>query len=87
MAARGCDPWHWANTSHAARGWPRGRAGVRRGSVSLLTSRSPLTACRYQIVVMFMLTVSVAITATIAALWYCRTFFTPALQLRGRDDP
>ncbi len=59
--------------------------GMMTGQV--IAGASPLTAFRYQIVVMFMLAGSVAITATIVTLWYCRTFFTPALQLRGRDDP
>jgi len=43
---------------------------------------SPVIAIRYQIVVAFMQAAAVAITTVIVTLWYRRTFFTPALQLR-----
>jgi putative ABC transport system permease protein len=49
----------------------------------LIAGASPLTAFRYQIVVMFMLASSVAITAAVVTLWYRRTFFTEAEQLRA----
>jgi putative ABC transport system permease protein len=58
--------------------------GMMTGQI--IAGASPLTAFRYQIVVMFMLTGSVAITATGVTLWYRRTFFTSALQLRPRDE-
>jgi putative ABC transport system permease protein len=54
--------------------------GMMTGQI--IAGSSPLTAVRYQIVVMFMLASSVAITATLVTLWYRRTFFTDAAQLR-----
>jgi putative ABC transport system permease protein len=54
--------------------------GMMTGQI--IAGASPLTAVRYQIVVMFMLTSSVAITAALVTLWYRRTFFTDAEQLR-----
>ncbi|MBW3630603.1 MAG: iron export ABC transporter permease subunit FetB [Gemmatimonadetes bacterium] len=54
--------------------------GMMTGQI--IAGASPLTAFRYQIVVMFMLASSVAITATVVTLWYCRIFFTRAEQLR-----
>ncbi len=54
--------------------------GMMTGQI--IAGSSPLIAVRYQIVVMFMLASSVAITATCVALWYRRTFFTEAAQLR-----
>lgn len=58
--------------------------GIMTGQI--IAGVSPLTAFRYQIIVMFMLACSVAITATVITLLYRRTFFTPALQLRPRDN-
>ncbi len=58
--------------------------GMMTGQI--IAGASPLTAFRYQIVVMFMLVSSVAITATLVTLWYRRAFFTPALQLRPREE-
>lgn len=54
--------------------------GMMTGQI--LAGVSPLTAVRYQIVVMFMLCSAVAIAATGVTIWYRRSFFTPALQLR-----
>lgn len=54
--------------------------GMMTGQI--LAGISPVTAVRYQIVVMFMLTSTVAITAVVATLWYRQSFFTAALQLR-----
>lgn len=54
--------------------------GMMTGQI--LAGASPLLAVRYQIVVMFMLASSVAVTATLVTLWYRRTFFTPMEQLR-----
>jgi putative ABC transport system permease protein len=54
--------------------------GMMTGQI--LAGVSPLVAVRYQIVVMFMLAGSVAVTAAGVALWYRRTFFTDAIQLR-----
>jgi putative ABC transport system permease protein len=54
--------------------------GMMTGQI--IAGSSPLIAVRYQIVVMFMLAASVAVTATCVALWYRRTFFTDAAQLR-----
>jgi putative ABC transport system permease protein len=54
--------------------------GMMTGQI--LAGASPLLAVRYQIVVMFMLASSVAITAALVTLWYRRTFFTEAEQLR-----
>jgi len=55
--------------------------GMMTGQI--LAGSSPLTAVRYQIVVMFMLASSVAVTATLVTLWYRRTFFTEMEQLRS----
>jgi putative ABC transport system permease protein len=55
--------------------------GMMTGQI--LAGSSPLTAVRYQIVVMFMLASSVAVTATLVTLWYRRTFFTEREQLRA----
>lgn len=54
--------------------------GMMTGQI--LAGVSPLIAVRYQIVVMFMLAGSVAVAATIVTLWYRKSFFTPAEQLR-----
>jgi ABC-type iron transport system FetAB permease component len=43
-----------------------------------------MKAVRYQIVVVFMLAAAVAVTSVIVALWYRRTFFTPAERLVAR---
>lgn len=58
--------------------------GMMTGQI--LAGASPLLAVRYQIVVMFMLTCSVAITSCAVTLWYRRSFFTPAEQLRPKPD-
>jgi putative ABC transport system permease protein len=55
--------------------------GMMTGQI--IAGSSPVTAVRYQIVVMFMLASSVAITATLVTLWYRRTFFTEMEQLRS----
>lgn len=54
--------------------------GMMTGQI--LAGSSPLTAVRYQIVVVFMQAAAVAITTAVVALWYRRTFFTSALQLK-----
>lgn len=54
--------------------------GMMTGQI--LAGVSPLTAVRYQIVVMFMLCSAVAISAAAVTLAYRASFFTPALQLR-----
>jgi putative ABC transport system permease protein len=54
--------------------------GMMTGQI--LAGSSPLTAVRYQIVVVFMQAAAVAITTTLVTRWYRRTFFTPALQLK-----
>jgi putative ABC transport system permease protein len=54
--------------------------GMMTGQI--LAGASPLLAVRYQIVVMFMLAASVAITAAATTLWYRNRFFTAALQFR-----
>jgi len=54
--------------------------GMMTGQI--LAGASPLIAIRYQIVVAFMQAAAVAITTTIVTLWYRRTFFTAALQLK-----
>jgi putative ABC transport system permease protein len=59
--------------------------GMMTGQV--IAGSSPLTAVRYQIVVVFMLAGAVAVTAVIVALWYRRTFFTAAEQLVVRASP
>ncbi|HEV2132143.1 MAG TPA: iron export ABC transporter permease subunit FetB [Longimicrobiaceae bacterium] len=56
--------------------------GMMTGQI--LAGASPVLAVRYQILVMFMLAASVALTAGCMTLWYRGTFFTPALQLRDR---
>ncbi|MDQ2666893.1 MAG: iron export ABC transporter permease subunit FetB [Gemmatimonadota bacterium] len=56
--------------------------GMMTGQV--IAGASPLTAVRYQIVVVFMLAGAVAITSVVVALWYRRTFFTAAEQLTER---
>jgi putative ABC transport system permease protein len=54
--------------------------GMMTGQI--LAGSSPLTAVRYQIVVVFMQAAAVAITTAVVVLWYRRTFFTTALQLK-----
>jgi putative ABC transport system permease protein len=54
--------------------------GMMTGQI--IAGASPLTAVRYQIVVMFMLMGSVAITGATVTLWYRKTFFTASEQLR-----
>jgi putative ABC transport system permease protein len=54
--------------------------GMMTGQI--LAGASPLMAIRYQIVVAFMQAGAVAMTTAMVTLWYRRTFFTPALQLR-----
>lgn len=54
--------------------------GMMTGQI--LAGASPLTAVRYQIVVVFMQAAAVAITTTAVTLWYRRSFFTSALQLK-----
>jgi putative ABC transport system permease protein len=56
--------------------------GMMTGQI--LAGESPLLAVRYQIVVMFMLAGATAVTAAVVVLWYRRTFFTAAEQLRTR---
>ncbi len=56
--------------------------GMMTGQI--IAGASPLTAVRYQIVVVFMQAAAVAMTTVIVALWYRRSFFTTALQLRPR---
>lgn len=56
--------------------------GMMTGQI--IGGQSPLTAVRYQIVVVFMLAGAVAMTSTVVALWYRRTFFTHAEQLVAR---
>lgn len=56
--------------------------GMMTGQV--IAGSSPLTAVRYQIVVVFMLAGAVAVTSVVVALWYRRTFFTAAEQLVAR---
>lgn len=58
--------------------------GMMTGQI--IAGTSPFTAVRYQVVVMFMLAGSVTITATLVTLWYRRTFFTEAEQLKLADD-
>jgi putative ABC transport system permease protein len=59
--------------------------GMMTGQV--IAGSSPLTAVRYQIVVVFMLAGAVAVTSVIVALWYRRSFFTAAEQLVARVSP
>ncbi len=54
--------------------------GMMTGQI--IAGASPITAVRYQIVVMFMLMGAVAVTGTAVTLWYRKTFFTAAEQLR-----
>ncbi len=54
--------------------------GMMTGQI--LAGSSPLIAVRYQIVVVFMQAAAVAMTSTVVTLWYRRTFFTDALQLK-----
>ena len=54
--------------------------GMMTGQI--IAGASPLTAVRYQILVMFMLMAAVAVTGTAVTLWYRNTFFTTAEQLR-----
>ena len=54
--------------------------GMMTGQI--IAGASPITAVRYQIVVMFMLMAAVTMTGTIVPMWYRRSFFTPAQQLR-----
>ena len=56
--------------------------GMMTGQI--IAGASPLAAVRYQIVVMFMLVAAVTITGTAVVLWYRKTFFTDAEQLRTR---
>ena len=56
--------------------------GMMTGQV--IAGSSPLTAVRYQIVVVFMLAGAVATTSVVVALWYRSTFFTAAEQLTER---
>ncbi|NIR43879.1 MAG: iron export ABC transporter permease subunit FetB [Gemmatimonadetes bacterium] len=58
--------------------------GMMTGQI--LGGVSPLTAIRYQIVVMFMLAGSVTLTATLVTIGYRRRFFTTAEQLRLRPE-
>ena len=53
--------------------------GMMTGQI--IAGASPLTAVRYQILVMFMLMGSVAVTGVIVTVWYRQTFFTAAEQL------
>jgi putative ABC transport system permease protein len=53
--------------------------GMMTGQI--IAGSSPITAVRYQIVVVFMLAGAVAVTSVVVALWYRRTFFTAAEQL------
>ncbi len=55
--------------------------GMMTGQI--IAGASPLSAVRYQIVVMFMLMAAVAVTGTLVPLWYRNTFFTPAEQLKS----
>ncbi len=54
--------------------------GMMTGQI--LAGVSPLTAVRYQILVMFMLMAAVAVTGTLVTLQFRKTFFTPADQLQ-----
>ncbi len=55
--------------------------GMMTGQI--LAGASPLVAVRYQIVVVFMQAAAVAVTTAAVTLWYRRTFFTTALQLKS----
>jgi len=54
--------------------------GMMTGQI--LAGSSPLIAILYQIVVVFMQAAAVALTTAMVTLWYRRTFFPPALQLK-----
>jgi putative ABC transport system permease protein len=54
--------------------------GMMTGQI--IAGASPLTAVRYQIVVMFMLVSAVTVTGMIVALWHRNAFFTASDQLR-----
>lgn len=54
--------------------------GMMTGQI--LAGESPMLAVRYQVVVAFMLTFATALTSAIVVLWYRRTFFTAACQLK-----
>jgi putative ABC transport system permease protein len=56
--------------------------GMMTGQI--VAGSSPVTAVQYQILVVFMLAGAVAVTSVIVALWYRRSFFTPAEQLAAR---
>ncbi|MEP7039752.1 MAG: iron export ABC transporter permease subunit FetB [Acidobacteriota bacterium] len=58
--------------------------GMMTGQI--LAGSSPLTAVRYQIVVVFMQAAAVAITTAGVTLWYRKTFFTSAFQLKTRAN-
>ncbi len=57
--------------------------GMMTGQI--IAGASPLSAVRYQIVVMFMLMAAVTVTGTLVPLWYRKTFFTEAEQLKVPD--
>ena len=57
--------------------------GMMTGQI--IAGASPLSAVRYQIVVMFMLVAAVTISGTAVVLWYRKTFFTAAEQLKTVD--
>lgn len=60
--------------------------GMMTGQI--IAGASPLSAVRYQIVVMFMLVAAVTATGSVTALWYRKTFFTAAEQFRAEEtDP
>jgi putative ABC transport system permease protein len=59
--------------------------GMMTGQI--IAGASPLTAVRYQIVVVFMLAGAVAVTSVVVALWYRRSFFTAAQQLVPVQQP
>jgi len=54
--------------------------GMMTGQI--LAGSSPLTAVRYQIVVVFMQAAAVCVSTACVTLWYRRAFFTDSLQLR-----
>ncbi len=54
--------------------------GMMTGQI--IAGASPITAVRYQIVVMFMLMAAVVVTGSIVPVWYRRSFFTSSQQLR-----
>jgi len=58
--------------------------GMMTGQI--LAGSSPLIAVRYQIVVVFMQAAAVAMTSAVITLWYRRTFFTDALQLKQETE-